>query len=71
MIVARGQLRQDQDSHWYFIPVTPVGLVKRFDRLNDRDDDDAYDAINDEYDQYRIDEPFSAIWTLECWKEDE
>lgn len=43
-----GRLMRDDSGHWHFIPVK---LCARFTRLLDRED---HDAVNDEYERFRL-----------------
>ena len=41
-----GYLRQDQDSHWYFVPEE---FIKNFDSLNQQIEEEKTDWINKDY----------------------
>ena len=55
----RGRLMRDDDAHWYFIPVE---LCARFTELLDLED---HDAVNDEYEQFRLEmHPSNYVFDL-------
>lgn len=41
---------QDESSHWYLLPLSKL---KRFTWLNEQGTDEAYDAINREFEKHR------------------
>lgn len=66
----KGQLRQDDHSHWYLIPVDKIEAFEKLCfRIGDLDyyNEEWHDAVAEfekEYNQHRIDNPFDLKITI-------
>jgi len=45
---------QDDDCHWYLVPVDKAGV---FNTLQDQGEEDGYAAFNNSFEEYRCDHP--------------
>lgn len=54
-------LAQDEDSHWYFIPLRMKGRFEALCAKAYASDD--YDDFNDAFEEYRVSGPFTLIFS--------
>lgn len=64
-----GYLRQDEEAHWYFVP---LDLIKEFDRLSDEIESASYlsngscdeliEQFEEKFGEYRIANPYAVLF---------